>query len=94
MRPGQGGHPYGGGACPPQGLRSGPGRCPGGKNVVDNQNVLEHDGRGVGDRECAAHINAALPRCQAGLAIGSAKAHERARGQGKAPFRVAFAKEA
>ena len=47
------------------------------------------DGGRIGNRECAAHIQPPLARRQAGLALGGAQPHQRARGQREPPLRMA-----
>ena len=61
--------------------------------VVDEQDVLRRNQRRIGDRKCAAHVEPALTRREAGLGIGGAEPHERAGGQSEAPLRMAVVQE-
>ncbi len=92
-RPGQRGHPDGSRSGPNQRLGGGAGRCAGGEDVVDEQNVFHGDGSRIGDREGSAHIQAPLAEREAGLALGGAQAHERAGGQREPPLGVGLAQK-
>lgn len=73
-------------------LRGRAGRGAGGENVVDEENVFPADESRIGDLECAANIEPALPRGKPRLRLGGSNSHERTRSKSQVPMGMGFAK--
>jgi len=91
MRPREGCDIDGLGAGLQQGTRCSPRGRSGGENVVDQKNVPARDQGCIGDLECSAHVEAALARGEAGLALRGTETNQGARRENHAPFRSAAA---
>lgn len=92
-RPGQRSDPHAFSAGCEKDLSSSASRCSRGKNVVHKKDVFAGDWSWGRNPECAAHIQPALSRCEAGLTPGGAPALECVGQQCEPPRRMTAVQE-